>query len=89
MKTITESMRRHNLVAKSARTFKVTTDSKHNLPIAPNVLEQDFTASKPNQKWAGDTTYLMTSEGWLYLEVIIDLYSRAVIGYLSPEKYEK
>lgn len=50
-------MRRQNLVAKAARKFKVTTDSEHNLPIAPNVLEQDFTASKLNQKWAGDITY--------------------------------
>ena len=63
VKTISNSMRMQNLVAKAARKFKVTTDSKHNLPTAPNVLEQNFTASKPNQKWAGDITYLMTSEG--------------------------
>ncbi len=81
VKTIADSMRRQNLVAKAARKFKVTTNSKHNLPIAPNVLEQNFTASKPNQKWAGDITYLMTSEGWLYLAVIIDLYSRTVVGW--------
>lgn len=81
VKTIADSMRRQNLVAKAARKFKVTTESKHNLPIAPNVLEQNFTGSKPNQKWAGDITYLMTSEGWLYLAVIIDLYSRTVVGW--------
>ena len=68
-------------MAKAARKFKVTTDSKHTLPVAPNLLEQDFTADEPNQKWAGDITYLMTSEGWLYLAVIIDLYSHAVIGW--------
>ncbi|WP_440905461.1 IS3 family transposase [Catenovulum sp. SX2] len=81
VKTIINSMDMQNLVAKAARKFKVTTDSKHTLPVAPNLLEQDFTADESNQKWAGDITYLMTSEGWLYLAVIIDLYSRAVIGW--------
>ena len=81
VKTINRSMGRQGLVARAARKFKSTTDSKHNLPVAPNLLEQNFTADKPNQKWAGDITYLMTSEGWLYLAVIIDLYSRSVTGW--------
>jgi putative transposase len=81
LKTIRNSMKRQGLVAKAARKFKVTTDSKHSLPVAPNLLEQDFSATGPNQKLVGDITYLMTSEGWLYLAVIIDLYSRAVIGW--------
>lgn len=81
IKTITSSLKRQGLVAKAAKKLKVTTDSKHTRPAAPNLLAQDFTADKPNQKWAGDITYLMTSEGWLYLAVIIDLYSRAVIGW--------
>jgi len=81
VKTIADSMKRQHLVAKAARPFKVTTDSQHNLPVAPNLLEQDFSATAPNQKWAGDITYLLTSEGWLYLAVIIDLYSRCVIGW--------
>lgn len=80
-KTINASMKRQGLVPKAARKFKVTTDSNHNLPIAPNLLAQNFEATAPNQKWAGDITYLQTSEGWLYLAVIIDLYSRAVIGW--------
>ena len=77
IKTIRCSMKRQNLVAKAARKFKVTTDSNHDLRISPNLLGQNFTASAPNQKWAGDITYLRTSEGWMYLAVIIDLYSRA------------
>ncbi len=74
-------MKRQSLVAKAARKFKCTTDSNHRLPVAPNLLEQNFTATAPNQKWAGDITYLATSKGWLYLAVIIDLYSRQVVGW--------
>lgn len=69
------------LRAKAKKKFKVTTDSKHDLPIAPNVLNRDFTANSINKKWAGDITYIWTNEGWLYLAVVIDLYSRAVIGW--------
>ncbi|MFA0079383.1 IS3 family transposase, partial [Vibrio artabrorum] len=81
VKTIAASMKRQGLVAKAARKFKSTTDSKHRLPVAPNLLDQDFNATAPNQKWAGDITYLATSEGWMYLAVIIDLYSRQVVGW--------
>ena len=81
IKTIGNSMKRQDLVAKAARKFRVTTDSDHNLSISPNLLARNFSADKANQKWAGDITYLYTSEGWLYLAVIIDLYSRAVIGW--------
>jgi putative transposase len=81
IKTIGRSMKRQNLVAKAARKFKVSTDSNHRLPVAPNLLGQNFDADKPNQKWAGDITYLYTSEGWLYLAVMIDSHSRAVIGW--------
>ena len=59
---------------------KVTTDSNHAFNIAPNLLDQDFSADGPNQKWAGDISYIWTNEGWLYLAVILDLYSRRVIG---------
>jgi transposase InsO family protein len=81
VKTIATSMKRQSLVAKAARKFKCTTDSNHKMPVAPNILEQDFTASAPNQKWAGDITYIATSEGWLYFAVVIDLYSRQVVGW--------
>ncbi len=81
IKTIAASMKRQDLTPKAARKFKCTTDSKHKMPVAPNLLAQDFNATAPNQKWAGDITYLTTSEGWLYLAVVIDLYSRQVIGW--------
>ena len=81
VKTISASLKRQALIPKAARRFKATTDSRHAWPVAPNRLGQDFTASAPNQKWAGDITYLHTREGWLYLAVIIDLYSRAVVGW--------
>lgn len=79
--TIASSMRRQGLTPKAVKKFKVTTDSRHQRPAAPNLLARDFKADAPNQKWAGDITYLYTSEGWLYLAVVIDLYSRAVIGW--------
>lgn len=81
VKTIAASMRRQDLTPKAARKFKCTTDSKHTMPVAPNLLTQDFSAEAPNQKWVGDITYVATSEGWLYLAVIIDLYSRQVVGW--------
>lgn len=80
-KTVADSMMRQGLRAKAAKKFKVTTDSQHDLPVAPNRLNREFTAERPNQKWVGDITYLWTDEGWLYLAVMIDLYSRAVIGW--------
>jgi transposase InsO family protein len=67
--------------AKGKKKFKATTDSKHNLPVATNLLNRDFTATKPNEKWCGDITYVWTEEGWLYLATVIDLYSRKVIGW--------
>ena len=64
-----------------AKKFKVTTDSNHTKPVAPDLLGQDFTAGRSNQKWVSDITYLWTDEGWLYLAVVMDLYSRAVVGW--------
>ena len=78
---VAKRMKYLGLYAKGKRKFKVTTDSKHNLPVAENILNRDFTASSPNQKWAGDISYVWTNEGWMYLAVIIDLYSRSVIGW--------
>lgn len=88
-KTVANSLKRQKLRAKSARKYKATTNSKHDLPVAPNLLEQDFSASQPNQKWVGDITYLWSDEGWLYLAVIIDLYSRSVVGWAMSERINK
>ena len=79
-------MRRQGLRAKAAKKFKATTNSKHNLPVAPNLLNQDFTATAPNQKYVGDITYLWTDEGWLYLAIVIDLYSRLVVGWAMSKR---
>lgn len=70
-----------NLRALARRKFKVTTDSKHKLPVFDNIMCRDFNASAINQKWSGDITYISTKDGWLYLAVIIDLYSRVIIGW--------
>ena len=86
LNTVAASLHRQNLRAKAARKFKATTNSRHGLPVAPNLLEQDFSAPAPNQKWVGDITYLATGEGWLYLAVLIDLYSRKVIGWAMSER---
>jgi len=81
-------MKEQNLQCKTKRKFKVTTDSKHNLPIAPNLLERNFTVANPNQYYVGDITYVPTEEGWLYLAVVIDLFSRVVVGW-SMKKHMK
>jgi transposase InsO family protein len=67
-------------------TGSATTESDHDLPIFDNQLKQDFSAEEPNQKWVGDITYLWTSEGWVYLAVVIDLYSRIVIGWAMSDR---
>jgi len=79
-------MRKDGLRAKTKRKFKVTTDSRHNLPVAPNLLNREFTPEVPNQAWASDITYIWTAEGWLYLAVVMDLFSRAIIGWSMSER---
>lgn len=69
------------LCCKTKRKFKATTDSKHSLPIAPNLLNRQFTPNQANRFYAGDITYIPTKEGWLYLAVVIDLYSRKIVGW--------
>ena len=80
-KRVAKAMQAQRLRAKAARKYKATTNSNHNLPVAPNLLEQDFTAAAPNCKWESDITYVATDEGWLYVAVVLDLYSRLVVGW--------
>lgn len=74
-------MKEINLICKTKRKFKATTDSNHKLPVAPNLLNRQFNVDKPNCYYVGDITYVATNEGWLYLSTVIDLYSRKVVGW--------
>ena len=77
------------LRCKQKRKFKVTTDSKHHLPVAPNVLKQNFAVSRPNQAWVSDITYIPTDEGWLYLAGLKDLFNGELVGYAMNERMTK
>ena len=74
-------MQRHGIRARGKRKFVVTTDSKHDLPIAANLLARNFTPEAPDRTWSSDITYIATDEGWLYLAAVIDLFSRQVVGW--------
>jgi transposase InsO family protein len=74
-------MHLNGIRSKIQRRFKVTTHSRHHLPIAPNILDRTFTADSPNQVWVSDITYIRTQEGWLYLAAILDVYSRHIVGW--------
>lgn len=82
-------MRQHFLRARRQRWWVRTTDSRHALPIVRNVLDRQFDASQPNQKWAGDITYVPTAEGWLYLAIVLDLFSRRVIGWSMSDRIDQ
>ncbi len=79
-------MRRHGIRAHAPRRYRVcTTDSKHSLPIAANLLDRNFVAEKPDQVWLADITYIPTGEGWLYLAVILDRFTRKIVGWAMRE----
>lgn len=78
-------MKEQELESKSKRQFKATTDSNHERPVAPNRLNRAFQVNQPDRVYAGDITYIPTDEGWLYVAVLIDLYSRAVVGWAMSE----
>jgi putative transposase len=80
-KRIARLMRLGKIAGKTKRRFKVTTKSKHGLPVAENLVKRNFTAAGPNQLWASDITYVWTGEGWLYLLAIMDVYSRQIVGW--------
>lgn len=74
-------MQQHGIKARTKGKFVVTTDSRHSLPVAPDLVQRRFDPVAPNQLWCGDITYIATDEGWLYLAVVIDLFSRQVVGW--------
>ena len=82
-------MRQNGISVVRTRKHKVTTDSNHKFNIAPNLLDRDFMAEAPNQKWAGDISYVWTREGWLYLAVILDLHSRRIIGWAVSNRMKR
>lgn len=82
-------MRDNGIRVVRTRKYKVTTDSNHRFNIAPNLLDRNFTAVQPNQKWAGDISYIWTREGWLYLAVMMDLHSRRIIGWAVSNRLKK
>jgi putative transposase len=88
-KRVARLMRDNDLAARTWRRFRKTTDSKHSFPIAPNVLERDFTAAGPNEAWVTDITFLWTTQGWLYLAVILDLFSRRVVGWATSRNVDR
>jgi len=84
-KRVERLMRENGLKGRQKKQFCCSTDSRHSLPVAPNVLDRNFNPAGPNHAWAGDVTYIGTEEGWLYLAVILDLFSRRVVGWsVSP-----
>ena len=82
-------MRDNGLKALQKRRYKKTTDSDHGGPVAPNILDQDFEATAPDQKWGVDISYIWMAEGWLYLTIVLDLYSRCIIGWAVSDRMKK
>lgn len=89
LNTVAKILSDNELYAQKKKKFKVTTDSKHSLPVYPNILERNFTTKKTNEAWVADITYIETKEGWLYLAVILDLFSRKVVGWSMADHMRK
>jgi transposase InsO family protein len=79
-------MRKAGIRSRTKKKFKATTNSRHNFPIAPNLLNQDFNVDAPDRAWVGDITYIHTNEGWLYLAVLLDLFNREVVGWSASHR---
>ena len=86
---ISRLMRENNIVVKCRKKFKAKTNSNHNYPVAPNLLSRDFETDAPNKVWVGDITYISTSEGWLYLATVLDIYSKKVVGWSLSNRMTK
>ena len=78
-----------NLKTKIPRRFKLTSDSKHSFPVAPNIFDRKFDVEAPNKVWTADISYVWTFEGWLYLAVVMDLHSRQIVGWAMNERMKK
>lgn len=87
--TVAKLMKENDIRAKTKKKFRVTTNSKHNLQVSPNLLDRDFSPKSINMAWCGDITYIHTEEGWLYLSTVIDLFSRRIIGWSMSERMNK
>ena len=88
-KRVARLMREQGLQATRRRRFRKTTDSSHDHPIAPNILDRDFTTNQPNETWVGDITFIWTRQGWLYLATILDLFSRRVVGWATSRNVDR
>ena len=88
-KRVERIMKQEGIRSKVAKKFKATTNSKHNLPVADNILNRDFNAAKPNQKMVSDITYVWTDEGWLYVAAIMDLFGQRIVGVSMDERMTK
>jgi transposase InsO family protein len=88
-KRVARLMRREGIVAKRRKSFRITTDSKHTDPIAPNILNREFYIAQPNPAWVTDVTYIWTHQGWLYLAAILDLCSRRVVGWATSANNDR
>jgi transposase InsO family protein len=89
-KRIERLMRENGIRAKQGKKFKpITTDSKHGLPVAPNILNRQFHRERPNEVWVADITYIPTEEGWMYLAVIMDLFSRRIVGWAMGDRLSR
>jgi putative transposase len=88
-KRIERLMATYGIRSVHRRKYRVTTDSGHSLPVAENLLDRQFTATEPNQKWVADVTYVSTDEGWLYLATVMDLFSRRIIGYATSRRLKQ
>jgi transposase InsO family protein len=82
---VAQLMRRHGIVSRHKKKFRATTNSQHPHPVAPNLLNRQFTVSAANRWWVSDITYIPTQEGWLYLAVTLDLYHRKVVGWAMDQ----
>lgn len=81
LRRVERPMREHGIRARHKRRYKATTDSKHSMPVAPNLLARNFTPEAPSRVWTGDITYIRTCECWLYLAIVLDLFNREIVGW--------